>query len=112
MNVTDLRIAFKMDTGNDALWAKNHDGKDLGWMSTGNLKGYPRSIYGEWLEEKIGKPKYLRDRYFQVTKEIPVSNYFGDHARYRTCGPIFYEEYINWLEGFVLKFKPEIIKHI
>lgn len=109
MTRTDLRIAFKMDTGDDALWAENHDGKDLGWWQTGWVKGYPRSVYGEWIEEKVGKPKYLRDRYFKLHKEIPMSDYHGDRSRWT---PVYYGEYIEWLEDFVLKFKPEIVTNI
>ena len=75
MNTTDLRIAFKMNTGNDANWAKTHDGKDR--EGTNLIRGYPRSIYGVWLEEQIGKPKYLRERYFQVKREAPTSNYYN-----------------------------------
>lgn len=109
MNRTDLRIAFKMDTGHDALWAHNHNGKDLGWWNTTWVKGYPRSVYGEWLEEKIGKWKYLRDRYFKLHHEMPISDYFGNHSKRK---PVYYGEYIEWLEDFVLKFKPEIVTNI
>ena len=105
MNSTDLRIAFKLDTGNDALWAKTHYGKDL--RGTSLQKGYPRSIYGVWLEEQIGKPKYLRDRYFKVRREAPTSNYFQPGFR-----EVFYGDYIEWLEGFLLRFYPHVITAI
>jgi len=103
MNTTDLRIAFKMNTGNDANWAKTHNGKDR--EGTNLIRGYPRSIYGVWLEEQIGKPKYLRERYFQVKREAPTSNYYNPGGR-----EVFYEDYIEWLETFILKFRPEILK--
>ena len=112
MNVTDLRIAFKMDTGEDPLWAEDHFGKDIhswGKRPTSFQKGYPRSLYGCWLEEKIGKPKYLRDRYYKLHKEMPTSSYFGWHGRYHE---VFDKEYIEFLEAFVLKFKPEIVTDI
>lgn len=114
MNITDLRLAFKMDTGDDPLWAKSHDGHDI--QGTSWQKGWPRTIYGLWLEDQIGKPKYLRDKYYQVTKEIPSKFYFG---KFKTRGyrdhhwnDVIYGEYIEWLETFVLKFKPEIVKNI
>lgn len=111
MNQTDVRIAFKMDTGEDALWAKTHDGKDL--RGTSIQKGYPRSFYGRWIEQKIGegsqkffsfpgfnpeKTKYLRDRYFQVKREEPTSNYYNPGGR-----EVFYGDYIEWLETFYIK---------
>jgi hypothetical protein len=95
MNGTDLRIAFKMDTGEDSSWEKDHYGRDLDGTS---FRGYPRSIYGVWLEEKIGKPRYLRDRYFQVRREAPTSNFYNPGRR-----EVFYEDYIEWLESFYLK---------
>lgn len=112
MNATDLRIAFKLDTGDYALWAEDHFGKDMGgwgYRETTFQKGNPRSVYGCWLEEKIGKTKYLRDRYYKLHREMPTSSYFGFHGRYHEA---FYKEYIEWLEAFVLKFKPEIVSNI
>jgi hypothetical protein len=107
MNRTDLRIAFKMDTGEGALWAEDHDGTDIGGYGnrpTTFIKGRPRSIYGEWLEEQIGKPKYLRDRFYKLHKEIPMSNYFGGCTRRY---PVYHEDYIEWMEDFLLHFKPK-----
>jgi len=110
MNRTDLRIAFKMDTGSGALWAENHDGTDIGgWGSRPRtfVKGHPRTVYGLWLEEQTGKPKYLRDRFFKLNAEWPTSNYFMPGGR-----EVLYSDYIEWLEDFVLKFFPQVIKHI
>jgi len=109
MNVTDLRIAFKIDTGDNPLWTHDHSGRDLfGGGSTSWQRGYPRSIYGLWLEDKIGKTKYLRDRYFKITSEIPTSDFFGN--TYRNL--VIYGNYCEWLETFILKFKPEIVRNI
>lgn len=102
MNVTDLRITFKMDTGRDPLWAKTHDGKDL--RGTSWQKGWPRTIYGLWLEVKIGKTKYLRDRYFQVKKEKPTKWY---HGKSTEGGDVLHGDYIEWLEIFLIHFKDE-----
>ena len=112
MNVTDLRIAFSMDTGSDgALWAEDHDGKDIGgWghRPRTNIKGHPRTVYGLWLEEKVGKEKYLRERYYKLHGEWPTSNHFAPgYPR-----EVLYEDYIYFLEAFVLKFKPEIVTNI
>lgn len=107
MTVTDLRLSFKMDTAKDPLWGKTRDGEDT--YDTSWQRGWPRSIYGEWLEEKIGKPKYLRDRFFKVTGEIPTSSYFGDHSRKKE---VIYKDYIEWLEEFVLRFYRHIITEI
>jgi hypothetical protein len=116
MNVTDLRIAFKMDTGDYPLWSKTHDGKDM--YGTSWQRGYPRSIYGLWLEDKIGKTKYLRDKYFKVTSEMPTSDFFGQPYywnrgwfRYHR-NVVIYGDYCEWLETFILKFKPEIVRKI
>ena len=112
MNRTDLRIAFKMDTGEGALWAEYQDGTDIGgWghRPTTFQIGYPRSVYGEWLEDQIEKPKYLRDRFYKLHTEIPMSNYFGGCIRRY---PVYYPEYIEWLEDFALKFYPQIVKHL
>ena len=68
MNATDLRIAFKIDTGNDALWAQTHNGKDV--EGTSLLRGYPRSIYGRWLENNLGDSRYLRNRSEEHTSEL------------------------------------------
>ena len=125
MNSTDLRIAFKMDTGYYPLWAKNHDGSDI--RSTTFIKGHPSTIYGLWLEDQIGKPKYLRDRYYKLNKDLPTKFYFGKFvtstvtfhrrglSRYQgTHDPVdvLYSDYILWLESFTLKFKPEIVSNI
>ncbi len=115
MNITDLRIAFKIDTGNYPLWTKTHDGKSM--HGTDLLRGYPRTIYGLWLEDQIGKTKYLRDRYFHVIKDAPTKFYFGRCQAYNGLKKtlyydILYGKYIEWLETFILKFKPEIIHNI
>ena len=112
MNVTDLRLAFKTDTGEHALWAEDHFGKDLGgwgYRKTSFHKGHPRSVYGCWLEEKIGKWKYLRDRYHKIHREAPTSSYFGFHGRYHE---VFSKEYIEWLESFLLRFYKHIVTDI
>jgi hypothetical protein len=105
MTITDLRIAFKMNTGEYPLWAKNHDGRsDYG---TGFTKGVPRSIYGDWLEDQSGKrSKYLRDLYYDRNRDLPTRDYF------RGTGPgkdVLIQDYILWLETFILKFRPEVV---
>ena len=120
MNQTDLRIAFKMDTGLYPLWSKNHDGRGItklwmdkwdGYASFGFTKGVPTSVYGGWLEEKTGKSsRYLRDLYFNRTKEIPTWYYYNPSSR-EDGGPLI-RDYIYWLESFILKFKSEEIKRI
>ena len=108
MNVTDLRIAYRMDTGDYPLWAHNHDGRDLGWQQKSLQKGHPCTAYGEWLEEKLIKEKYLRSRYFQVKHEMPTSHFYGNNG-YKE---VLYGDYIEWLEGFLLKFYPQIVTKI
>jgi len=117
MNETDLRIAFKMDTGMYPLWAKNHNGKPIGGWDYSSaprftwIKGIPTSQYGRWLEEKTGKSsKYLRDLYFNRTKEIPTWHYYNPGKEY-DGGPLI-RDYIYWLESFIIKFKPEVIREI
>lgn len=108
MNQTDLRIAYKIDTGDYPLWSHSHSGRDLGNRQKSFQKGYPTSRYGKWIEDKLGKEKYLRDRYFQLTKEMPTSHYYGNNG----LSEVIYEDYIEWIEGFLLKFYPEIITKI
>jgi len=120
MTEMDLRIAFKMDTGYYPLWAKNHKGKPIsgrdGWSGFAPqtftfIKGVPTSLYGRWLEEKTGKSsKYLRDLYFNRTKEIPTWHYYNPGKEY-DGGPLI-RDYIYWLESFIIKFKPEVIREI
>ena len=110
MTEMDLRIAFKMDTGYYPLWAKNHDGSNIPSTSFTFIKGVPTSLYGRWLEEKTGKTStYLRDLYHRKTGEQPTWYYFR---------PGYYKDnflirdYCWWLESFILKFKPEVVKEI
>ena len=107
MTITDLRLAFKIDTGQDPLWGKTRDGKDT--YDTSWQRGWPRTIYGEWLEEKLIKGKYLRDRFYKVSGEMPASTYFGDHRRKKE---VIFADYIEWLETFLLKFYPQIVTNI
>jgi len=119
MNATDLRIAFKMDTGYYPLWATNHNGKrvtdlwgtPLDYSSFGFTKGVPTSLYGRWLEDKTGKSsRYLRELYFSRTHDIPTW-FFHEPRREFDGGPLV-RDYIYWLESFIIKFKPEVIRSI
>lgn len=113
MNSTDLRIAYRMDTGDYPLWAHDHSGRDLGYSQKSFQKGHPCTNYGLWLEDKIGKPKYLRDRYFKVTSDPPNKFYYGDwkssngFSGKRENVDVLYADYIEWLESFLIKFKDE-----
>ena len=116
MNTTDLRLAFKMDTGDDPLWAKTIEGRDI--YGTSWQRGWPRTIYGLWLEDQIGKTKYLRDRYFQVTSETPNKFFYGkpsgsrNYRMVNTKNDVLYGAYIEWLETFVLRFYKQIVTNI
>jgi len=116
MTEMDLRIAFKMDTGYYPLWAKNHDGRGIRHGGEYNppvftfIKGVPTSLYGRWLEEKTGKTsKYLRDLYHRKTGEQPTWYYFRP-GYYKD--DVLIRDYCWWLESFILKFKPEVVKEI
>ena len=95
MNATDLRIAYKMDTGYYPLWAENHDGRDI-WGTQTFVKGYPCSRYGLWLEDQTKSGRELRNTFYRKFNEIPTSNYFAPGMR-----EVFYKEYIEWLEGII-----------
>lgn len=110
MTEMDLRIAFKMDTSYYPLWAKNHDGSNMYSTSFTFIKGVPTSLYGRWLEEKTGKTsKCLRDLYYKKTGEQPTWYYFRP-GYYKK--DVLIRDYCWWLESFILKFKPEVVKKI
>lgn len=118
MTEMDLRIAFKMDTGYYPLWAKNHDGSSVAdhekyaAAEFTFIKGVPTSLYGRWLEEKTGKTsKYLRELYYKRTGEKPTWFYFQPgYDRYRE--DVLIRDYCWWLESFILRFKPEVVRNI
>ena len=115
MNQTDLRIAFKMDTGLYPLWAKGYDGESIknvwGKTTFSFIKGVPTSVYGRWLEEKTGKSsRYLRDLYLNKTGGKPTWHYYNP-GRETDGGPLI-RDYIYWLESFIIQFKSEEIKKI
>ena len=109
MTRTDLRLAYKMDTGDSPLWKEDHNGKSLGYYNEVTwAKGYPRTQYGLWIEDKIGKYKYLRDRYYKVHSEVPCRSYFAPGTPHESLTG----EYIEWLETFVLRFYKHIVTNI
>lgn len=107
MTQMDLRIAFKMDTGKYPLWTKNHDGQNVNSRLFPDkftfIKGVPSSLYGRWLEEKIGSPKELRNRYYRETKEEPTWYHFSKARRRDQDGGPLRIEYSLWLEDLALQ---------
>ena len=106
MTVTDLRIKFRMETGEMPMFGKDARGKDTGEMTF--LPGYPRSNYGRWLEEKLGKDHKVRQEYFDEVREKPTNNFYGWDSNFANHTPpyhydrayreVLYKDYIDWLE--------------
>lgn len=110
---TDIRVRFKMDTGKypvhfdkrphprkglnyplfdtkgNPVWNQSKD-KGLSQTFHGNI---PKSVYGAWLEEQLGNPRLLREKFYQETKIHPIH---PDHKRNMFEG--FKIPYSLWLE--------------
>lgn len=106
MTRMDLRISFKMDTGMNPLWTKNHDGRSIksSYDTYTFIKGNPSSLYGRWLEEKLKKSsRELRDEYYRKSREEPTVYYFDKSGgRGQDGGPLRID-YSLWLEDKVLE---------
>lgn len=100
MTQTDLRIQFKMETGEYPVWPQGKKRKIRNgyiWIRSGpeaeTFRGKRKSVYGLWLEEKLGGFKKLREEYFIEYKINPVYlNSRYSNAEYLTA------EYMEWLE--------------
>ncbi len=84
MTLIDVRIKFKMATGNNALWTDSL------------LHGKKKSIYGLWMEEELGDPIQLRNTYFKEENDLPV-------FRSRSVEEWLSSGYMNWLEEKLMK---------
>lgn len=83
MTPLDLRIQFKMDTGEYPVW--NNKNKST-------FFGRYKSIYGLWLEEKLGNYKELRYDFYKLFGFDPV------YVRRNCLNDGLNREYISWLE--------------
>ena len=106
MTLTDLRVKFKLDTGEYPVWVNrpkmnNRTFLKYGWErvpDNASFKGKVKSIYGWWLEEKLGNPRKLRDQYQKdegVTAVYPPPNRRSMFEGFR-CS------YTLWLERKLL----------
>ena len=111
MTVTDLRISYKLDTGNYPLYEKKPyisfdlktgESKTIHRISyTFMPQGIPRDFYGEWLEEKlnINDTSKFRNMFFRNTGQWAINKQFGNPLGYIK----YNKEYIYWLEELYLK---------
>ena len=81
MTPFDLKISFKMDTGEYPTWGSY----ELPYS------GKPKSLYGLWIEEKLGNYEELR---FQFKQEIGKTPVFKSYS----VNDWLYSGYIEWLE--------------
>ena len=94
MTPIDLRIKFKMETGEYPVWCEQNEWRPWdGWIIKAKevIRGIPKSIYGLWLEEQLGI-KEIRDIYHCDTSHYatyPTKR----NERDRLCS-----QYTLWLE--------------
>jgi len=96
MTPIDLRIKFKMETGEYPVWNEKNELRPWGgWILIGDkaiIRGIPKSIYGLWLEEQLGI-KEIRDIYHCDT------SYYATYPKTNRKGPDrLSSEYTLWLE--------------
>jgi len=81
INSTDLRIQFKIDTGEYPVWVvdrrpykvrKNAYSKKVRVPEPIGFLGRVKSKYGAWVEKKLGNEKELRDEYWMEFHESPI----------------------------------------
>lgn len=89
MTVIDLRIKFKLETGDYPGWIDRAMWINNTYSRIKKLK----SIYGFWLENRLGNSKELREEFYKE---------FSFFAKYeqstRKANIILKQEYILWLE--------------
>jgi len=94
MTTTDLRIRFKLETGDYPTWFG--DIYSVMYTIAPSIYGKLKSIYGFWLEDKLGNSKKLREEFY---KEFSIFARYGKTLR---KPDILKQEYIFWLEEKML----------
>jgi len=83
MTPIELRVSFKVDTGDYPTWFGD------GYNRAFHL-GKMKTEYGLWMEEKLGVQKVLREQYYQEERE---NAFYGDKPNVLT------QSYMRWLEN-------------
>lgn len=65
MTPTDLRVQFKLETGHYPFW-------DIQSYNPRPFVGKFKSLYGLWLEERLGNSKKLRETYYEEESINPI----------------------------------------
>ncbi|MDD5650791.1 MAG: hypothetical protein PHF86_10325 [Candidatus Nanoarchaeia archaeon] len=105
MNEIDVRLAYQRDTGDLPLWTTMRDGsKKYSFMPKKNWRyGVPTTVYGLWMEEKLGgNSRQLRDAYYKK---------YSIHPTYKgwNRNTVFFREYSEWLEIKIYS-NPKLLK--
>jgi hypothetical protein len=87
----DLRVQFKMTTGFNPLWELNNI-KPKWQKHYSYTLGKLKSIYGLWIEEKLGNYKKLRNYFYKRTCINPTFN--NEYLK---------QDYILYLEEIYIK---------
>jgi hypothetical protein len=105
MTTTDLRIKFKLETGDYPTWVGDIYGANANAITSihrfthtlvPSIYGKLKSIYGFWLEDKLGNSKKLREEFY---KEFSI---FAKYEKTLRKPDILKQEYIFWLEEKML----------
>lgn len=102
MTITDIRIHYKKDTGNNPFY--NYYSELYTKFSKGTKKIVPfRSTkqgndYGIWLESQLGYPTILQTTYYNKTGILPNYSFVDLSLNER-----YDVKYIYWLEELLLK---------
>jgi len=96
MTQIELRVKFKLDTGELPLWGEDCWPKTWRRKAEGYLSGKKKSSFGLWLEEQLGNSVELRREYEKNgTKAI--------HRQPRNINSEWLtSHYIDWLEEKML----------
>ncbi len=94
MTPIDLRSQFKLDSGKYPFWEGR---REYQCFSPRPFVSKFKSIYGLWLEEKLGNSKELRKTYYKETGINPI--YPTEHYfLMQNNGEALNSKYTQWLE--------------
>ncbi len=112
-----LRSLFKIDTGEYPVWFDNNRYKKNYGTAISFLKkhtscsnatfiGNPKTIYGQWLEEKLGNKHELRMKYKYETGKSAINPLYSHNSKEKfTLG------YSFWLEELYISIHNLMKEH-
>jgi hypothetical protein len=95
MNITDLRISYKISTGRYPLYFKERV-----FFKYTFVEGTPINEYGIWLEDRFNflEIKKIRNNFYFQTLIKPTNLFYAQVSKYEK----YSKEYILWLEEYIL----------